>query len=259
VKGDAGTELQIPKAALELFRAALSAILSNFRDLKMDKVDIGYAGAIAARRHQRDFDRFLAEPFLAAVSRGAAECYEANRAWIEALDPDQQSSQRRELRRRWLVAVIKLTPPALEPFVRQAEFEESMNLRAREAIARSRKPPSVSAAAAGQPAATEESGAARSNPGNPISSAEPTSAPVPPDDTEERLRAALTLDDQASIEQALADLWGPGWSHNACAREAGVNHGTVRNMIRKNNLKKRTWTKIVEAFRKRRAQCELRL
>ena len=98
-------------------------ILTAFRDLKMDRVDDSYAAVIAARRHERAFDKFLAEPFLEAVAQGAAECYEANRVQIEALEPDQQRHQRGELRRRWLVAVIKYTPLQLDSFVRRAEFE----------------------------------------------------------------------------------------------------------------------------------------
>lgn len=125
----------------------MADILAEFRDLKMEEVDSGYAAVITARRHQRTFDKFLAEPFLDAVAHGAAGCYRANHARIEALGLDQQRQQRRELRRRWLVVVIKLTPRALEAFVRQAEFETSMDRRAMEAIASSRKPPSASAAA----------------------------------------------------------------------------------------------------------------
>ena len=83
-------------------------------------------------------------------------------------------------------------------------------------------------------------------------SAERVTSPVP-DDMEELLRAALMLDGQDRIE-ALAALWGPGWSQSACAREAGVDRGTIRNCIRKENIRPDHWIKIVDAFRKQRAQ-----
>lgn len=218
----------------------------------MDRVDDSYAAVIAARRHERAFDKFLAEPFLEAVAQGAAECYEANRVQIEALEPDQQRHQRGELRRRWLVAVIKYTPLQLDSFVRRAEFERDMDLRALKAIAESRKLPSVSAATEGQPAATGESAGARAFHENPSGSADPMPPPVTLDETEKLLRAALSAGDQPAIEKALAELWGPGWSQNACAHEAGVDPGTIRNMIRGNNLRDSTWIRIVEAFKKRR-------
>lgn len=237
---------------MDLFSGAMPAILADFRDLKMEEVDSSYAAVIVARRHQRTFDKFLAEPFLDAVAHGAAECYQANRARIESLDLDEQSRQRRELRRRWLVVVIKLTPRALEAFVRQAEFERSMELTAMEAITSSRTPPPVLAATASQSSADERSVAGPSNSAKTDNSVEPASAPGASDDTEELVRAALTLDDPASVEKALAELWGPGWSKNACAREADVDRGTVRNLIRKEKIRASKWAKIIDAFKKRR-------
>jgi hypothetical protein len=237
---------------MDLFRGAMPAILADFRDLRMDKIDNSYAAVLTTRRHQRAFDKFLAEPFLQAVSRGASECYEANRVWIEALELDQQRQQRYELRRRWLVVVIKLTPRELERYVRQEDFEKSMDLRAAEAVARSRNLSTVSAVAADQPPANAGSVAGQSNSANPIDFAEPSSVPVPPDDTEELLRAALTLDDQASVEKALSELWGSKWSKSDVAHEAGVDRGTVGHWIAKKNIRDQNRIKIVDAFRRRR-------
>jgi hypothetical protein len=64
----------------------------------------------------------------------------------------------------------------------------------------------------------------------------------------------LARRDQPSIEKALAELWGQGWSHAACAREAGVDRGTVRHLVCGENIWDKTWAKIVKAFRKRRSR-----
>jgi hypothetical protein len=246
-------ELQIPQAAVDRFRGAMPDILAVFRDLGLDQVDIGgYGSVVAAQRHQRAFDKYLAEPFLEAMARGAAECFEANRVQIEALDSHQQRYYRRELRRRWLVVVMKYTPSQLQSFVRQAEFEKAMDLRVLRVLAASRDSAVASPAPAGEPTDTEQSSETESLQEIPTGSADPVPAPSSIEETERLVRDALLKDDQPAVKAALAELWGSAWNIRTCAGEAHVDRGTVRHMIRGENIRPQKWRQIVDAFHERR-------
>jgi hypothetical protein len=251
-RGGLSTTLVIPESTLKRFLVVLWDLLKVFYDLGMDQGDSSYAAVILARSHKRCFDRYLAEPFLEAVARGAAECYEANRVQIEALDPGQQQYHCRQLYRLWLVAVIKEIPSELEPFVRRAEFEEAMDSCSSKAVADSRESTADAPATGAQPPTAEESqetGPSRVDSSGP---ADPTPAASTLEETERLVRAALSKGDQPAVETALAELWGEGWSINSCAQESGVDRGTVRHMIRGLNIREKKRMKIVEAFHKRR-------
>jgi hypothetical protein len=249
-------ELQIPQAAVDRFRSSMPEILAVFRDLGMDQVDIGgYGSVVAAQRQQRAFDKYLAGPFLEAVERGTAECYEANRAHIEASDPGRQRSLRRELRRRWLVAVIKHTPGPLQTLVRQAEFENAMELRVSKAIADSRNSTLASPATTTTLAYTEQSGT-RPFQGIPTGSADATPAPFSRAETERLVSEALSAGDQHLVEAAFAKLWGTTWNISICARDAQVDRGTVRHMIRGAKIRDEKRMQIVGAFHKRRLRLQ---